>query len=83
MFIGRTLALSLRSSPPPSTMSSQKKAAKVEKKGEPPPVDPPQDGTAPPPKFCSWHLLALLPIVVAFVIYHIPTIYEEYMARTG
>ena len=70
-------------------MPSNKKAVKAGEKGEPPPAPPQPPGddntsnNASAPNFCSWHLLALLPIILAFVIYHIPTLHEEYMARMG
>ena len=32
---------------------------------------------------CSWHLLAFLPIVIAFLVYNIPTLRDEYDARFG
>ena len=32
---------------------------------------------------CGWHLLALLPILLAFGIYYLPTILDEYHAKYG
>lgn len=74
-------------------MSSSKGKHKAGTKGEPPPtteeprnLPPTEEDPAPSSKkrgFCSWHLLALLPIIIAFIVYHIPTFYDEYMARMG
>ena len=47
-------------------------------------VPPHGSGPAPPKsRICGWHLLALLPILIAFILYNLPTIVDEYQARTG
>ena len=47
-------------------------------------VPPHGSGPAPPKsRMCGWHLLALLPILIAFILYNLPTIVDEYQARTG
>lgn len=61
--------------PPPST-KNEENPEKMETTTSAP------KGNAPS-SFCGWHLLALVPLLVAFLIYHIPTIYDEYMARMG
>lgn len=55
---------------------------------EPPPSDEPvrvraSTSGAPKSGLCGYHLLALLPILLAFGIYYLPTILDEYNARYG
>jgi hypothetical protein len=73
-------------------MSSKRggKAGGQHKEDPPLPNNPPQTdhdhGANPggrPSKLCGWHLLALVPIILAFIVYHLPTIYDEYMIRMG
>ena len=74
----------------------KKKAAQPPPPAEPPPDEPPQSSHEPVPEpapqqsnvaprsgLCGWHLLALLPILIAFGIYYLPTILDEYHARYG
>ena len=76
---------------------SSRKAASSGK--DPPPGDPPGDEASapqtvsqepvPPPSKPKpktsylWHLLAIVPIIVAFIIYNLPTIIDEYQMMTG
>lgn len=61
---------------PPPSMENEESPGKTET------ITPSPKGNAPS-SFCGWHLLALVPLLVAFLVYHIPTIYDEYMARMG
>ena len=42
-----------------------------------------QSNPAKPKNNCWVHLLAIVPIVVAFIIYNLPTIIDEYQALAG